>query len=259
MKSGGGKHKATLSDVRNIKNFYPTCIDNFFDDPNLIRELGLKLPKYKDKDGYWPGERTKMIHEIDNELNSAIIFKIFSIYFDLTFHNVSWGSSCLSFQKIKPFHKNKDHIFNKSWIHKDEDYQLAGLIYLNPNPDLDSGTSLFKVKDNEDDDVGFQRYYERHRLHLKEKNLDEEIYKKQMDLHNNKFVETIRFQNQYNRLITYDANYFHMANNYHSGNDRLTLVFFIDDITVEKYPMERVKKFGNESYINDVAKKLITK
>ena len=55
-------------------------------------------------------------------------------------------NSSMQFQKIKPFHKDKDHWANKGFIHLDGNSLLAGLVYLNKNPDPDSGTSFFRVK-----------------------------------------------------------------------------------------------------------------
>ena len=258
MSNSGGNYKAPLSGITNKINFYPTVIDNFFDNPDLIRKFALSLSYEKDSDGYWPGERSDQLYNIDNELNNAIILKIFSLYYDLKYNDVQWQSSSISFQKIKPYHKSKDHKFNKGWIHKDEDYDFAGLVYLNPKPDLDSGTSLFKIKDNVDE-VTYERHYEKHRLFSGDKKLDEKSYNKNYDLHNNKFIETVRFQNLYNRLVCYDSNYYHRANSYSTSDDRLTMVFFINGIKVERYPMDRVKRFGNENYINDVTRKLTTK
>ena len=47
--------------------------------------------------------------------------------------------------------------------------------------------------------------------------------------HYNKFEETMRVQNQYNRLVTYDSNTWHTATSY--GNQtRYTLRFFINQL-----------------------------
>ena len=48
------------------------------------------------------------------------------------------------FQKIKPFSKDKFDSTNKGWVHTDEDALFAGVVYLNPKPDPDSGTSIYK-------------------------------------------------------------------------------------------------------------------
>ena len=94
-----------------------------------------------------------------------------------------------------------------------------------------------------------RRRKEKESYYLKKSNI--ENYKKQLDNNNNKFYEKTRFQNLYNRLIVYDSNEFHKANNLYAGknaDDRLTLVFFISGIssTKTKYPLERIK--DNENY-----------
>ena len=87
----------------------------------------------------------------------------------------------------------------------DNSDELAGLVYLTPNANPDSGTSL----------------------------------------------ETVRFQNLYNRLITYDANELHKANSFECDQSRLTLVFFIRDIkndNIKRSPLNRVQdKFNFDS------------
>ena len=54
----------------------------------------------------------------------------------------------MSFQEIPRFSENKNDIKNRGWIHQDYPCQflLAGLIYLTPNIDPDSGTSLYDLK-----------------------------------------------------------------------------------------------------------------
>ena len=56
-------------------------------------------------------------------------------------------------------------------------------------------------------------------------------------------------------MISYDAQEFHRANNFFTeGEDRLTLVYFIKDITVNRNPIQRVK--DNESYDNFIEERI---
>ena len=58
--------------------------------------------------------------------------------------------------------------------------------------------------------------------------------------HYNKFEETMRVQNQYNRLVTYDSNVWHTATSY--GNQtRYTLRFFINELESkhQDFPLQR--------------------
>ena len=47
-----------------MKNFHAVCVDNFFDDPDKIREWGLGLSKEKDPEGKWEMEFIKMISKL---------------------------------------------------------------------------------------------------------------------------------------------------------------------------------------------------
>ena len=67
----------------------------------------------------------------------------------------------------------------------------------------------------------------------------------------NKFVKAIEFNNIFNTLICYDGQNYHKINNMNigTGEDRLTLVFFINNITVDGTPITRVKEILNEKSI----------
>ena len=47
-------------------NFFPSCVDNFFEDPDKIREFALSLNF--NEDGDYPGYRTKELAKIDQNL-----------------------------------------------------------------------------------------------------------------------------------------------------------------------------------------------
>ena len=221
--------------------FNPICVDNFFHNPDEIREFGLSLNKEPHYKGSWPGERTEELFKIDEDFNSTLILKILSSYFDLRYTQVNWKSSKIYFQLIKPYDKQENSLKNQGWIHQDNDNHLAGLIYLTPNADINSGTSIFKIKPEEEKDyLRHGTLSEKEALYRSGKILDKD-YEEAITIHNNKFIETIRYQNIYNRMISYDSNYFHRANSFCSrSDDRLTLVYFIEDVKVDKYPTERV-------------------
>ena len=79
------------------------------------------------------------------------------------------------------------------------------------------------------------------------------------------FIEKTRFANIYNRMIMYDANEFHRANSFYSGdekNPRLTLAFFIGGlnagiyssdvfatITNLAFPLEKIKNKKHDDFI----------
>ena len=54
---------------------------------------------------------------------------------------------------------------------------------------------------------------------------------------NKNFLESLRFNNIYNRLVTYSGKDYHKCNSFYSGkNERLTLVFFVKKIQVNRHP-----------------------
>ena len=61
-------------------NYYSTIRDNFFSNPDLIRDYALSLDMESDNSGKWPGVRSKMIYEINKDLNDYIVAKILSCY-----------------------------------------------------------------------------------------------------------------------------------------------------------------------------------
>jgi hypothetical protein len=239
--------------------FWPVTLDNFFDNPDEIRELGLhmmesdKVVKSSDGDGKWPGYRSQELWKIDEELTQKICEKVLSCYFNLNVEKVYWHSVDIRFQSISSINKNKNSIKNQGWIHKDvridenpyhpEDKpgpDLAGLIYLTPDIERDTGTSLYNMKKDKTlkdwQDVIETRY-----PLYKGDPISEEEIKEKWEIHRSCFIEKVRFENIYNRLIMYDTKEFHAANSYYTSKDnRLTLGFFIAGIKANKWPLERI-------------------
>jgi hypothetical protein len=230
--------------------FHSLSVDNFFRNPDFIREWGLSLDFKPDAIGNWPGERSKLISDIDLDLNNFILSKIFSCHLNLNLEKIKWKESSITFQKIKKFSNAKDDIKNIGWIHKDYDFNFAGLIYLTPNMNINSGTSLYNLK-KEFENKGNSLYYDQKVKLYKDKEYNEKMYKKQLLLNNNMFVEKTRYFNIYNRMISYDANEYHGANNFYNETDdeRLTMVFFVRDISFTEEPS--LKKFYNNNHITD--------
>lgn len=225
-------------------NFPAICVDNFFDDPDKIREWGLSLPKEKDPDGRWPGKRSDQLHEVDDAFNQKLVAKIgLAFYGWESMDKVTWNESDISFQLVES-HKHEN--CNKGLIHMDanskDEVGIAGLIYLTPNANLNSGTSIYKLKENHN----FTKEDGKNILKLKKDlylndSVDEKEWDKMIEKNYSDFDETIRFNNMYNRLICYDTFSWHSAMSTNAGvDDRLTLVFFIRGIQAPMYPKERI-------------------
>jgi hypothetical protein len=218
-----------------MKYFPAMCVDNFYENPDSIREFALSQPFYKAEDGAWPGKRTKELHEIDSKFFHDFCAKVFSIYYDFAFADIEWTIST-NFQLIEPLSFDKNSLKNHGWIHVDESTVFAGIIYLNPTIDINCGTSLFKVIDEEkmknNQTTAKSNYYK----YGIDKNYESDI----LD-HNQNFIETMRFNNIYNRLISFDGQTYHGANNFFTDKEpRLTQVFFVRSIkSKSKPPLQR--------------------
>lgn len=166
------------------------CIDNFLPYPNVVRSWALQQNYYDDKEmtkstnelNTWPGIRTNLIHTLDRQYADIILGRIHSLC-SLHFHTSENLEIKSSFQIL-----NKND--SNSWIHKDDNVNFAGVLYLTPNPEKYSGTSFY--------------------------NENEEL------------TDTI--ENLYNRLILYRSNIKHKSTGYFGDSkesSRLTQVFFI--------------------------------
>ena len=232
----------------NVK-FHSVCVDNFFSNPDLIRDFALKQEFFPTEEGNYPGARTHSLHNIDKTLNDLIFAKIFSTYFPVKGYQIKYENTQITFQKIKPFAKKAGSIRDRGWIHVDNDWSLAGLVYLTPNFNTNGGTSLYNLKEEyKNSHSDWERTPMKHKLYTNSK-VSYDEYAKALESNNSKFLEKTEFKNIYNRMIMYDGHEYHGANNFYSENkdERLTLVWFIDGITIEKSPYEVIKGKVDES------------
>jgi len=225
-----------------MKNFPLTIIDDFYKDPDYIREYALSLDYTPSTNGDWPGLRTEPLANINPKLFELFGNKILSLFFDLDNINIECDI-VTGFQKIYPLSPEKYDIKNTGWIHLDQESVLSGVIYLNPEPEENSGTSFYKLKNGEIDD-GTQNTKFLH--YSNSTNFNEEDYIKEKTNFDNKFIETIRVENQYNRLIIFEDGIYHGVPSYFStkNDPRLTQVFFISSIqSSAKSPLLKMKQF----------------
>jgi len=258
--SSGGSYIAPKSKYSEVEKFFPVCVDNFFNDPDRILNYAKSLPM--EPNDLRPGKCTDLLWKIDKDFVTAILLQIMSCYYDLTYQDISWKRVNMFFQEIPTYSKNKNDVRNKGPIHFDSNYEfeLAGLIYLTPDIDPDSGTSLFnlKIKNNEKYTPAawrnFIKFKNKNDVTGNEEEFDDASFIKKYKEHENLFIEKTRFANIYNRMITYDTNEFHRANSYYNdaGKDaRLTLVFFIGGLDVGTYPLERPRDEENNKFITN--------
>jgi len=220
-----------------MKKFPVTIVDDFYENPDLIRNFALSLPYFKTTDGRWPGSRTELLHNINSNFFETFNRKLFSLFYDLKTTQLEWEVET-TFQLIDSFSSDKDNIKNDGWIHWDKECCFSGVIYLNPNPKPNWGTSVYKLKPNE-------VYDDTHRtkfLHYsKSDKFNEQEYEIEKKCNNNKFIETVRVENVYNRLILFESGVFHGVPSFYSDDEsRLTQVFFVKYLSSsDLYPILR--------------------
>ena len=65
-----------------MKNFPTICIDNFYSDPDIIRDFALKQEFHKSLTGGWPGTRTYPIHQLDQDFFKYFTSKFLAVFYD---------------------------------------------------------------------------------------------------------------------------------------------------------------------------------
>ena len=205
----------------------PTSVDNFYDDPDSIRDFALSLNYFSpDKHHNFPGERTDCLSSIDKDFYNFSIRRLLSCFFKID-SSTTWEART-SFQRIYPFNDDKNHLMNKGWTHKDEKTLFAAVIFLNKITSPFSGTSLYHLKNGykfNDDDIKFRnKLY--HNIPV-----DEESYIRSHQRWNNSFNLRLEFENRYNRMIAYNGETWHAQSCFWVPEEfRLTQVIFIHSL-----------------------------
>ncbi len=200
---------------------YPvTIVDDFFENPDQIVEMAEGMKYVTPDTGNWPGTRTKMMH-----LENDRFFNYFGEKLHLLFHDHApdyWNMQ-LHFQRIEPFAGDKWDRRNRGWIHQDIDTFFGGIVYLGKDPEPDTGTSIYRVKN------GYALQYA-DEISMKEKlyrgeeiNIDE--YNRAYDSAHDQYIETVKVENVYNRFVMFNNKVHHGVQTF-GTKPRLTLNFF---------------------------------
>jgi len=218
--------------------FPTTCVDNFFKYPDEIRRFGLSLDFKPEPKGMWPGTRSPEIGLVSAPLKRAICAKYLKLYLSPP---TSWesrrhdiGYECgAHFQKINA--KS-----GQGWVHNDTPHLHTSMIYLNPNANLNSGTSIYKPKEGVGPMISPRNNTKKRDFNLN-KITAKEAEKSRLES-NADFEETIRFSNIYNRCIGFDSSYWHAANEFAQKDEkdtRLTLIIFWFEISSAQTGLQR--------------------
>lgn len=221
-------------------NFPVTIIDNFYENPDLVRDFALSLEYFPSIDGSWPGSRTKDLKQIDFQFYKTFTNKVFNLFFDFDQDIPTWRVGSM-FQKINSFSTYKEDIKNFGWVHSDHAI-MTGIVYLNPDDYLYSGTSIYKLKPGEEDNCPQKTKY----LHYSGSDeFNEQEFEIEKKYNNGKYIESIRVENVYNRLLIFEKGVYHGVPTFYSESNepRLTQVFFVGELTTSAlFPLARSKK-----------------
>jgi hypothetical protein len=197
-------------------------IENFLRQPDKVRELALQqeyftaqqfTEKYKSHTD-WPGQRTEHVVDLHKEYADAVLTQLAHIA------NVNFGLKNVSIRSY--FHVTTVND-GDSWVHQDNNIDLAAILYLTPNAPLSSGTSFYRCNDVKkwESYMASQEGYQT----LKQINREE-----RKDLYNELFTPHAIINNIYNQLVVYYGTEYHKSNDYFGDSiedGRLTQVFFI--------------------------------
>ena len=212
-----------------------TIVDKFFEDPDSIRKWALTLPYYKDEKGRWPGGRTVALHEINPEFVDYFSKKFFSLFFNFELEDIHWSMD-VCFHQI-------DKSYGRGWIHQDDSTRIAGIVYLTPDADINSGTSIY-ARTNETVFSGNKLEAIMSKVNFYKTGIptleETEPHRQQVA---SEFTETVKINNIYNRLVAYDGHIHHAANDFtaEENNTRLTMVFFVTRLLADKSPIHRIR------------------
>lgn len=226
--------------VGKMVNFPTVVADDFYPDPRAIRKIATRLEYRKDLKGAFPGKRTMPLHMIDQALDQFCNIRFLSLYFDVAQNaNMQWSISSY-FQLVDPI-ATPDSILNTGWTHVDTNSILAGVVYLDQNADIDSGTNLYRAKENINPSIADDATNARREFYKTGTAMPG--YEQALTDHNSKFTESVVVKNYYNRIVAYDAHVWHRANTHYTGTGpRLTQVFFANDLkNASSTPYDRLK------------------
>jgi hypothetical protein len=210
-------------------------VDNFFEDPDIIRNYALSLDYSKTDDNY-PGVRTELLDTLNPELFKSLSMRLFSLLYDFNVQPAG-GHVQACFQII-----TED--YEEGWVHSDlstDGWSVAGVIYLTPNAPLDGGTSLYRLRADEHpvQNEFKNKFYSN-------KHVDITNYRKERDAFNQHYEKTLTVSNVYNRLVMYNTNQLHRGDKFFGlsrNTGRLTLVFFAKVLGQQLTPVPRMQTY----------------
>mgnify|MGYP000483515203 FL=1 len=185
--------------------FEPIIVDNFFSEPDRVREYALRAVNYYPSTvhmtgGKWPGRRSYFLPWINNSLFNDCVNRLYdvlslpadaSVFFDITLNY------CVATDPKGVVHKDF------AWSQPDH----VGVVYLTPEPADNSGSILYQPTEALLEMPRGPAYHDPANFDIK-----------------------VQIENRYNRMVMYDPREFHNADTYFGDtldNARLFIVFFM--------------------------------
>lgn len=182
--------------------------DNFFNDPYLIRNIGLKQEYVSE--GFYPGSRSFDIPNIiENYTLSEVKY--------LLKNNILTCKSAFQYSTKE---------FKEGLFHSDNSLYTS-IVFLSPNPPQKTGLEICEKCDIilEDSDADIK-----HNFYKNTKNfLNSYRFNLLKNKLNKKFNPIAKIPNNFNRFILFDSSLFHRAQNFFGTsieNSRLTFISF---------------------------------
>ena len=220
----------------------PTTVqDNFFDRPDELVRLADSLEFTPAEEQQYPGARSAPFSLIDRDLDRFVGQRILKSWFHAS--EFSWSTdlnwiSDIRFQIVEPAHEDQYHIKNRGWAHFDASTRFGGIVYLNPDPEPDTGTDILQTKKgyfwSKPDSIEIEK-----RFYNDPSSVSDEEYEKAWRDINDQWEETIRVENRYNRLMVFNSQQAHRVHTFGHKQKRLTISFFFHQLRGPNPPFSR--------------------
>lgn len=218
-------------------HFPAFCIDNFYNNPDAIREYALSLEF--NNIGPCQGRRTAPLHEINPEFSDAFAKQLLSVFYDIDRNDVKWmirshfhlhritdnsTFACNTPDTKFVAHKYRD--FAPTYeaevptaVHLDDKSFFSGVVYLNPIAEPHAGSAIYNVVENTN-----------------------KIRYGNGDIEKETVMESANFRQVYNRLVVFDGKSYHGRTGDNTQSERLTHVFFAHHVDANiPTPLNRFK------------------
>lgn len=194
------------------------CVDDFFINPEEVVKFANSLEYAKDPDGRWPGERSQLLHLVDQNFFNYVGKKFLSVLYPISYRHITYQMR-LCFQRISPKYKSI------GWVHHDDEQEVTAICYLSKHKNC--GTSIYNYKGVYPVIKNLEKKEKQYKT-LSVKN--EDLLVKE---NNENYEETISFKSKFNRVIMFDSMQHHAAHQFLEEGvqeDRLTLIGFFSQI-----------------------------